>query len=101
MNAVLSRGVIRYGRVEVDSPIDLPDGSLVTISRDENGIEVPDDWDDSPAGVDAWLKWYDSLEPLIFSPTESAAIESDRQARKEWDKAQFDQRAEDLQRMWD
>ena len=30
------------------------------------------DWDNSPEGIAAWMKWYESLEPLIFTPEEEA-----------------------------
>jgi hypothetical protein len=101
------RAVIRDRRIDVPAPSDLPDGTevLLTIGTklpdgDEREEDVEDGWDNSPEGIAAWLKWYDSLEPLIFSNEERAAWEADRQARKEWEKAHFDEHAEKLQRMW-
>ena len=29
-------------------------------------------WDNSPEGIADWLKWYQTLEPLIFTPEEEA-----------------------------
>src|SRR2546426_6808215 len=37
MSSILRKGVIRAGRVEVDEPINLPDGSEVTIIGHANG----------------------------------------------------------------
>jgi hypothetical protein len=60
-----------------------------------------DDWDNSPEGIAAWLKWYDSLQPLVFTEGELAAQEADRLARKQWEKAHFNERAAKLQKLWE
>lgn len=59
-----------------------------------------DDWDNTPEGIAAWLKWYDSLEPLIFTDEEREAWQQDRKARKEWELAHADERTEKLRRLW-
>ena len=76
MNSILIKGIVRNGRVEIDEPINLPDGSEVTISGPVNNggaidADEEDGWDNSSEGVAAWLKWYDSLQPLIFSEKEA------------------------------
>jgi hypothetical protein len=40
MSSILMKGIIRGGRVEVAEPIDLPDGSEVTIASAQNAIHV-------------------------------------------------------------
>jgi len=60
-----------------------------------------DDWSDTPEAIAEWLKWYDSLEALIFTKEERAAWETARSDQKEFEKATFVQRAEKLRRMWD
>ena len=59
-----------------------------------------DDWDNSSEGIAAWLKWYDSLQPLIFTDQERKAWEDDQQAHKEWELAHTDQRDEKLRGLW-
>jgi hypothetical protein len=99
MNAIKAR--VHNGRIETDEPIDLPEGTELLVSVSSQGGRDEDDWDNSPEGIAAWLKWYDSLQPLIFTPEERTAMEADRQARKKWELANFDEHAEKLQRMWE
>jgi hypothetical protein len=103
MNTI--KAIVRGGRIELEEPLDLPDGTELLIplpngTQDEGGDDE-DGWDNSPEGIAAWLKWYDSLRPLLFTDEERAAWEAERQARKEWEKAHFEERAEKLRRMWE
>ncbi len=41
------------------------------------------------------------IEPFEWTEEERAAHEADRQARKAWEKAHFDERADKLRRMWE
>lgn len=68
---------VKDGRLEVEEPIDLPDGTELLIplpnvpnQTDETG------WDNSPEGIADWLKWYDSLEPLTITVAEEADTEA-------------------------
>src|SRR5579862_9686492 len=99
MSVILTKGVIQQGQVVVPTPIDLPDGTEVVVSNPTPSTDdFEEGWDNSPEGIAAWLKWYDSLEPLVFTDEERAAWNADRQARKDWEKAQFELHAEKLQR---
>jgi len=102
MSGIVAKGKIHDGKIEIDDPIDLPNGSEVTVHvatrNDEDELE--DGWDNSPEGIAAWFHWYDSLQPLIFTEQEREAWEADRQSHREWELAHFDERAEKLQRMW-
>jgi len=70
------KAIVRNGRIEVDEPIDLPD-------RTELRIPIPDfaptlgirddEWSDTPEAIEAWIRWYDLLEPMEFTPAERAA----------------------------
>jgi hypothetical protein len=102
MNTI--KATVRGGRIETDEPLDLPDGTELLIplpngTRDE--CNEDDDRDNSLEGIAAWLKWYDSLQPLLWTDEERAALDAERQARKEWEKAHFEERGEKLQRMWE
>ena len=74
MTSILTKGVIQQGQVIVAKPINLPDGTEVVVAScpptSEDDFE--ESWDNSPEGIAAWLQWYDSLEPLIFTPEEEA-----------------------------
>lgn len=107
MHAIRAR--IQNGRIEPDAPLDLPEGTEVLILPQDteatSGLDGNGDedgfWDDSPEGVEAWLKELASLQPLIFTPEERAALDKDRAERKVWELAHFEERAEKLRKLWE
>lgn len=95
------KALVRNGRIETDEPLNLPDGTELLILRSMDGTSDKDDgWDNTPEGIAAWLKWYDSLQPLMFTVEERRALEDDRKARREWELSQFDEHGEKLRRLW-
>jgi hypothetical protein len=76
--------IVRNGQLELPGPIDLPDGTEVEVllperaGTDSGTEEVPPEggWSNSPEAITDWLKWYDSLEPLILTPEEEAEAEA-------------------------
>jgi hypothetical protein len=102
MSVILTKGYIQQGQVVVPKPIDLPDGTEVVVSNPTTTEDDSEDgWDNSPEGIAEWLKWYDSLEPLVFTDEERAAWNAARQSQKDWEMDQFDQHAEKLRSMWE
>src|SRR5688572_12793812 len=97
---------IRDGHVDLDAPVDWPDGTRLEVrpvARSSNGdpgrplpgvrqefldaMNDPDRmgleeslWPESPEERAIWLRWFDSIEPLEFTPEEEAALEGDRKA---------------------
>ena len=55
----------------------------------------------TPADIARLLALLDQVEPFDMTDAESAAWEADRQARKEFDKAQFAEHADQLRSMWE
>ena len=98
MNTI--RAVVRNGRIETEEPLGLPEGTELMIPLPDGSPEDEDGWHNSPEGIAAWLKWCESLEPLIFTDDERAAWEADQQARKEWRRAHFDEYTEKLRKVW-
>jgi hypothetical protein len=102
MNAI--KATVQGGRIELQAPPDWPDGTEVIVQpvsrEDQLGIRE-EDWQDTPEAVAAWLKWYDSLEPLVFTDEERVAWETARREQKEFEKATFAERAEKLRRVWE
>jgi hypothetical protein len=102
MNAIT--GTVKNGQILLDHPADLPDGCRVLIEPVVEGETFgirEENWQDTPEAVAAWLQWYDTLEPLRMTPEEEAEWQADRKARKELEKARFDERAEKLRRGWE
>ena len=55
----------------------------------------------TPEEIARALAALDTIEPFDLSDAERAALEADRQARREWEKAQFDEHAAKLRRIWE
>ena len=76
MSTFLMKGMIRNGRVEVDEPINLPDGSevIVQLLNGDADADMEEGWDSSPQGIAAWLQWCDALQPHNITPQEEAVF---------------------------
>ncbi len=85
------KAIVRNGQIEVEKPVDLPDGTELTIRLPD--LPVGSDGADEsepPEAIDGWLRWYDSLEPLEFTQDERAAWEAARREQKEFELAQWE-----------
>ncbi len=86
------KGINRNWQVILIGRSDLPDGTEVEIvpagliSGDEDmpGPMTPDE-------IAKTLAAMDQVEPFEMTEAERAAIEANRQARKEWEKVHFDE----------
>jgi hypothetical protein len=84
MNAILS--VVKNGRVEVDVPPDWPEGTPVRVELGLNGqTKYDDERPETPEEIEAWLRWYHSLEPIVMTPEEEEAWAADRKLQTEFD----------------
>ncbi|QJW96780.1 hypothetical protein [Frigoriglobus tundricola] len=87
---------VRGGRLEVDEPINLPDGT-------ELEIPLPDDGE-GPMPADEIVRVLaamDRIEPLDLTDTERAAWVAERADRKAREMAAFAEQSEEFRRMWD
>ena len=94
------KATIKDRRLELDVPLDWPDGTEVEIHPlhpDRNGHSDSM----SPEEIAKTLAAMDLVEPLDMTEAERAAWEAERQARKEREKAQFAEHAEELRRAWE
>ena len=92
---------VRNGRIEPDQPVDLPEGTALRISV-PNGEALSEEEDAAdPESIARDVAIMRDFEPLQMTEEEIAAWEADRQARKEWDKAHFFERADKLAKMWE
>jgi hypothetical protein len=98
------KGTVQNGHIILDHPTDLPEGSRVLVEpiREGDSIGIREqDWQDTPEAIAAWLRWYESLEPIALSPQEESEWRASRDARKEREKAAFNEQAEKLRGMWE
>jgi hypothetical protein len=94
------KGIIRNGQVIVIGPTDLPDGTEVEILP-VGVLYVGDQGQVTPDEIARTLAAMELVEPFEMSDAERAAIEADREARKEWEKAHFDEHGDRLRRIWE
>jgi len=55
----------------------------------------------TPDEIARTLAAMDAVQPFEISDQERAAIEMDRQARRDWEKARFNEHAERLRGIWE
>jgi hypothetical protein len=89
MSTVIVKGVVRNGRVELQQPLDLPDGAEVEVHA--VGTDLPVTLEER-----ATLTRIDEFEPVEWTDEERAVWEAERQARKERAKAEAAARHERL-----
>ena len=96
--------VWKNGQIVPMQPVDWPEGTALAVEPIEESLvtdAVCDLLGDDPASIARWLAWFDSLEPLSFTPKEEAAWEAARRERRGWEKSRFDERAERLKGMFE
>jgi hypothetical protein len=92
---IVIKGIVRDGRIDVETPINLPDGTELLIPLPEASGSEPG-WDNSPEGIAAWLAWFDALPTLTITPDEEADTASWRKKMSEYGIAKRDRGSEDL-----
>jgi hypothetical protein len=119
------KGSVKGGRLELDAPPDWPEGTEVEVypvsppaayepeggngtvsdsGKPEEGEEIrhtaeaqcDDAWLNTPEAIADWLKWFDSLEPLIMTPEEEADTEAWLKKFSDYGTAKMHRRVEDL-----
>jgi hypothetical protein len=68
----------------------MPDGTEVVVrpvTREPMFGIREEDWPDTAEARADWLRWYDSLEPLVLTPDEQAAWSAPRQEQKEFERS--------------
>jgi hypothetical protein len=100
MNVI--KATVQAGRLDVQVPPEWPDGTEVEIQPLTDYSRPPgDDEPMTPEEIARTLAAMDKVEPFEMTAEEEAALEADRQARKQWEKAHFAEHAEKLRRQWE
>jgi hypothetical protein len=96
------RTTVTDGKIVLDAPADWPEGMEVVVSPAEETVGLTEEeWPETPEEIEAWLRWYDSLEPLILTPEDEARIAAARKAQKEFELATWHEQSEKLRKMWE
>jgi hypothetical protein len=99
MNSIVRKGVIRAGRVEVDEPINLPDGSEVTIIGHANGKFIGLQDNDRPmtaAEIAQTLTAMSRVEPFEMTDEERAAADAWEKKVNDYTITNFNKGIEDV-----
>jgi hypothetical protein len=94
------KATVRSGRIEVNEPIDLPDGTELTISIPDSMTPMgllDDERYDTPEAIDAWIRWYDAFEPVEFTPAERSARDAARHEEKQFELAEWEKRSQRIE----
>ena len=82
------RATWKNGQIVPDTPVDWPEGCRLRVEPDTEQAETSEmreeAWSNTPEAIADWLAWYDSLEPLIFTPDERADLAAWRRQVKEY-----------------
>jgi hypothetical protein len=89
----------KEGQILPDAAGDWPEGCRLRVEplepQERIGIRE-EDWSNTPERIADWLEWYDSLEPLEFTPDEEADIAAWRQRVREYTIVNMDKSVENL-----
>jgi hypothetical protein len=99
MSAV--RATWKNGQIVLDGPVAWPEGLRLVIEPDESRAGAHDDTPMTAEEIVRTLAAMDKVEPFDMTEEERAALEAERRARKEWEKAHFAERAEKLRGLWE
>lgn len=94
------------GQIIPTQPVDWPEGTALAVEPIEGQVPPAADPEgdllgDDPASIARWLSWFDSLEPLNFTPEEEAGLQEAWRERRDWEKSRFDERAERLKGLFE
>ena len=80
------------GKLQLDEPVDWPSGTRAVVvpetseqncdSSESDFILRDEDWPSTPEEIAELLAWFDSRDPLCFTPEEQAEGEATRQRDK-------------------
>ena len=98
-------GTIKNGQVILDQPGQLPEGTRVEVlpvsaARPALGMRE-EDWPTTPEGMAALAARMDELEPGWLDAEDEAAWRAALREQRDRDKAESDQNADRVRRIWE
>jgi hypothetical protein len=78
-------GVILDGRVELDSPAALPNGTRVHVepAPARDGFILDEDWPTTPEGIAELVRHMEQFDPVVLTPDDETRIAAARAATRE------------------
>jgi hypothetical protein len=93
------KGTVQNGQVLLPSPIDLPDGTEVTVLSEGAGHPIgiaEDEWPTDPEGIARLVARMEQVEPFDLTPEEEADTAAWRRKISEYTRANQDKAVEGL-----
>jgi hypothetical protein len=92
------KAIVRNGQIEVEEPVDLPDGTELAIPIPASLVVPEEEWSNTPEAIEAWIRWYDALEPLEFTPAERAARDAAFEDDKQFELSHWEKRSQNIEK---
>jgi hypothetical protein len=106
MNSITA--TVKNGQIVLRHPLRWPEGTELIIEPAKNGNSAgtvvgmnEEAQGDDPDSIARWIAEFDAIPPLAMTPAEEAEWLAARQAQREFEKATFDDRAEELRNLWE
>ncbi len=76
-------GIVRGGRVELDSPTELPDGTRVRVepSDEDDGFLTDDTWPTTQEEIEALASRMENFDPVVLTAEDAREHQSDARGR--------------------
>jgi hypothetical protein len=90
----------KNGQIVPDGTVDWPEGCRLIIEpvAEEATLGIrEEDWPETPEGIARHMALMDQIEPLIMTPEEEAEWRAALKAQKDFDKANFEERAKRIE----
>jgi hypothetical protein len=94
MNTI--KATVRNGRIEVDEPLDLPDGTELLIPLPNGAEEREEDEPMTPEEIARVLAAMEKIEPFDWTDEERAAADAWEKKNNDWTIANMDKGIEDV-----
>ena len=97
------RGTIQDGKIILDAPTELPNGTRVTVQPTGSeyvGVGIrEEDWPTTPEGIAALLAKMDQIQPFL-TPEEEAAWRQALAEQKAWEIANWDKHNKQIEELF-
>src|SRR5688572_1467887 len=101
VNAI--KGKYRNGQIILAQKADWPEDTEVLVEPVASGPTIgmrDEDWPDSPEAIAEWIRWVDSLQP-VMTEEEDAAWRAALKEQREYDKSKFEERSRRIERLFE
>ncbi len=89
----------KNGQVVLEGQVDWPEGRRLVVAEDT--VVEDDEQPDDPETIARWLAEFEAIPPLEMTAEEEAEWQAARKAQRDLEKSTFNERAEELRRIFE